>query len=318
MISVIVPVYNVEAYLSRCVDSIISQSFSDLEIILVDDGSTDASGEICDGYAANDSRVKVIHKANGGLSDARNAGIGIANGEYITFIDSDDFILPEYFSYLHKLIADANADMAVCQFIAVDENDRRLSSGGVEVDKTIKGNENCMAAFLADTAIDTTAWRKLYRTSLFTDSGIRYPVGRYHEDAFTTYLIIALCDTIAIGSQPLYAYRQRSGSIVNSYFSPKHFDLVQASLERYEFISKRYPKLSPSAANGIIYAANICAMRMAWAKADSTPYLPVLKPIYRQHLRSYMRSNSRTASKIFAIAARVNLRMLIATLRQFF
>ena len=120
MISVIVPVYNVEAYLDRCVASITSQDFNNLEIILVDDGSTDASAKMCDAYAAADTRIKVIHKQNGGLSDARNAGIDIAHGEYIAFIDSDDFILPGYFSYLHRLITQADADIAVCQLLSVD------------------------------------------------------------------------------------------------------------------------------------------------------------------------------------------------------
>lgn len=316
MISIILPVYNVLPFLDKCVESVISQSYRDLEIILVDDGSTDGSGERCDYYAKQDDRIKVIHKPNGGLSDARNAGIAIAQGEYITFIDSDDYILPDYIEYLYNRITRDNADMAVCQVTFVDEHDQELSVGGVSVDKVVNGNENCMKAFLTDTAIDTPAWRKLYRTSMFS-TGIHYPVGRYHEDVFTTYKLIALCETISVGSRPLYAYRQRPGSIVNSTFSPKHLDAITGNIERYTFISSRFPRLEPMAVKGILHAANICSMRIAKSKTDAQPYLSTLQPLYRKFLKSYLKSNCRTASKIFATAAWINLSLLIKIISRF-
>ena len=310
MISIIIPVYNVLPFLDKCVDSVISQHYRDLEIILVDDGSTDGSGERCDEYSKKDNRIKVIHKKNGGLSDARNAGIDVAQGDFITFIDSDDFILPDYIEYLYNLIEKNDAAMSVCQVTFVDENDKQLSTGGVAVDKVVSGNENCMKAFLTDTAIDTPAWRKLYRTSLFS-TGIRYPVGRYHEDVFTTYRLIAKCNRISIGSKPLYAYRQRTGSIVNSTFSPRHFDAIDGNLERYKFISSRFPLLEPMAVKGILHAANICSMRIAKSTTKADPYLLTLQPLYRKYLKTYLKSNCRIASKIFATLAYLNLSLLI-------
>lgn len=314
MISVIVPVYNVLEYLDRCISSIVCQSYENLEIILVDDGSTDGSGDICDSWGRRDPRIKVIHKVNGGLSDARNAGIDVASGEYISFIDSDDFVLKDYFQYLYDLIVSVNADMSVCQVINVDESDKTIHEPGLTVDKVIRGNTQCMDAFLSDASIDTTAWRKLYRKSLFSDSAIRYPVGRYHEDVFTTYKLVARCEVIIVGHRGLYAYRQRVGSIINSTFSPKHFDAVYGNIERYEFISNRYPELKSKASRGLIHSANICSMRMGMAKVSPEPYLPTMDLIYKTHLTSYLRSTARPASKIFAIAARINLRLLISAI----
>lgn len=310
MISVIIPVYNVKGYINKCLQSIVSQSYENLEIILIDDGSTDGSGEICDEWRIKDERIKVIHKNNGGLSDARNAGIDIANGEFIAFIDSDDYILPDYFSYLFDLATQNNADLSVCQLITVDEEDNYIGIGGKSVDTVIEGEVECMKAFLKDPAIDTTAWRKLYRKELF-DSGIRYPVGKYHEDVFTTYKIIALCKRIVIGSKPLYAYRQRAGSIQNSTFSSKHMDAITASKERYKFISQKYPILKNEASKGIIYGCNVCSMRIGRSHTNPSPYVEILQTLYRQYGINYITSNCRVKSKFFTLAAYLNVKWLI-------
>lgn len=307
LISVVVPVYNVENFIDKCIDSIEQQSYQNLDIILIDDGSTDNSGKICDEWASRDKRIKVIHKENGGLSDARNVGIEIAKGKYVTFIDSDDYILPGFIKYLYDLIENNNADISVCQLINVDENNFELSKGGNQIDIVVEGNQECMKEYLSGNAIDTVAWRKLYRSALFK-SGIRYPIGKYHEDVWTTYKLIASCDTIAIGSKALYAYRQRNGSIVNSSFSPKHMDAVYGAIERQKFIEKYYPKLKNLSSTGIIYASNICVMKMSKAKAkDIKSYLKLMQPLYRKYLYSYLRSNVRTASKLFALFASCNL-----------
>ena len=161
LISVIVPVYNVEKYLNKCVDSIIHQTFTNLEIILVDDGSTDKSGPFCEKYAALDQRVKVIHKTNGGLSDARNKGIEKATGDFVTFIDSDDFIELDMIEYLYRLLCQAEADISVCQRNEIEEGSNRKKAHLIVKYEIIVGNKNCMKAFFECPGIDTIAWGKL-------------------------------------------------------------------------------------------------------------------------------------------------------------
>ena len=166
LISIVIPVYKVEKYLERCILSIINQNYSNLEIILVDDGSPDDCGLICDNWAKIDNRIRVIHKENGGLSDARNAGIKIATGEFITFIDSDDYVLDNYIEYLLELIFKYNADIAICNFHQLfEETNRKVFVGG-KVEK-IFNSEEAIETMLYDRDFYTCAWGKLYRKSFF-------------------------------------------------------------------------------------------------------------------------------------------------------
>lgn len=319
LISVIVPVYNVKSFIKECIDSIACQTYRNLEIILIDDGSTDDSGDICDGYALKDIRIKVIHKKNGGLSDARNAGIEIATGDYIAFIDSDDYIYPEYFEYLYELISKNNADMSSCQPILVDESGNIMSTPLVEKDQhinTISGRENCMAEYVISNKINTTAWGNLYKTNLFKESGIRYPVGKYHEDVYTTYRIIDLCEKIVVGNRQLYAYRQRGGSIINSGFSEKHLDGIYGSIQRFEFISSKYPRLKRVASAGLVYSANMCLLRIAHSNAPIKKYRNLLKPIFRKYSYNFIRTpNVSFMSKCTAFMAFLNLNFACSLIR---
>ncbi|WP_455635074.1 glycosyltransferase family 2 protein [Parabacteroides sp.] len=316
MISVVIPVYNVEKYLNKCVSSITEQTYEDLEIILVDDGSTDDSSRLCDVWKQKDKRINVVHKHNGGLSDARNVGIEIASGEYISFIDSDDFISPDYFDYLFALMAGNDADISVCQRYEVDENDNIIKLGRKVSNRVIRGNESCMKVFLTDRSIDTPAWGKLYKRNLFKDSGIRYPVGRLHEDVFTTYKLIHLCSVVVTGSKALYAYRVRSGSIVNSNFSEKHLDTIYGRKELVRFISDNYPSLLRLATPGLIHSANICLIRIGKSGVDVTPYLSLIKPLYKDNIRDYLMSDCRFASKWFAMIAWINIPFLLLVIRK--
>lgn len=291
MISVIVPVYNVQSFLKDCVDSIINQTFKNMEIILVDDGSTDDCPFICDEYLKKDNRVKVIHKKNGGLSDARNAGIDIAAGEYITFIDSDDVLEDTMLAYLYELISNAKADMSVCQSMRIDEYGVPLNDKvPVKKDRIIVGNEECMHDFLAANDLGTVAWGKLYKRDLFED--IRYPVGKYHEDVFTTYRLVAKCNRIAIGYEQLYLYRERNQSITQQSFSKKHLDGIYGKLEQAEFIRKNYAHESESLlSSGIIYSANQCLRRIMLSDYRDKDTDVFLQQIYRQYTLSAMTSN---------------------------
>lgn len=318
MISIIIPVYNVERFLDKCIDSVISQSYQELEIILVDDGSTDASGQLCDKWAQSDSRIIVVHQFNQGLSMARNKGIEIATGDYITFIDSDDYILPEFCSYLLDLIIKNDADISVCQLINVDESNHKLHSHKKIDDYLIAGREACMDIFLTNNDIDTSAWRKLYRSQLFKSTGIRFPAGRYHEDVFTTYKVVSNCSRIIIGSKKLYAYRKRIGSIVNSTFSIKHLDSVYGKLERLEYIRKEFPKLQNKAIFGVIYSANDCLMKLiSTTSNDDNEAVSFLKSIYREFGKDYLRSKARFRSKLFAFMAYSNLSLFVRCMRVF-
>lgn len=245
LISVIVPVYNVEGYLRRCVDSILAQTYENLEIILVDDGATDLSGAICDEYAARDARIRVIHKPNGGLSSARNAGIDIASGDYLAFVDSDDWIDPEMYSYLMGLIHKYDVKLAYTGRFDVEEATGERTVGLCpEREEKIPAQELVKRIFLWDN-VDSAAWDKLYHRSLF--ARYRYPEGKICEDVPVTYRLILETDYVAVGNKPMYHYYHRAGSITKSKVSEKSFHFSQHTAAVYEDIRKNYPELAPRA-----------------------------------------------------------------------
>lgn len=228
IISVIVPVYKVEPYLHQCVDSILAQTFTDFELILVDDGSPDNCGKICDTYAEQDPRVRVIHQENGGLSAARNAGIDAANGAYLTFIDSDDMISETYLKNLYCAIMDGDFDIAICDMQSFEaESEIKSPNVCTEMHSTLMtGREACLSIYHMDGKVPIMAWGKLYRANLFRD--VRYPVGLIHEDDATTPKLLFRSDRISVISKKLYYYRIRSDSITGRPFSAKRFDCVKA------------------------------------------------------------------------------------------
>lgn len=237
LISVIVPIYNVEKYLTKCIESIINQTYENLEIILVDDGSPDNCPIICDEYAKRDSRVKVIHKKNGGLSDARNAGLDIATGEYIMFIDSDDFVEIDMMESMMNNMIDNNVDLVVCNIKYIYDNSEKVKYN--QKDKVLDKYE-AMQEYIKDGIVQAVAWNKLYKRNLI--NGMRYKVGKINEDEFFTYKIVDRINKIYYNSKPFYNYVQRNTSIMGLY-SIKRLDAVEASYERLNFIKERYPEL---------------------------------------------------------------------------
>lgn len=224
LITVIVPVYNVEKYLEKCVKSIINQDYKSIEILLVDDGSTDSSGTMCDSYALQDSRIKVIHKRNGGLSDARNVAIDVMKGEFVTYIDSDDYIELDYISYLYKLIVENGADVSVCNFKYVNEVGRIInnpSDTGKVSKYTVK---EALSLMLEGKELNTSASMKLYKSKLFED--IRYPKGKLYEDVATTYKTFLKSQIIVYGDRALYIYLCRNGSITKQKFTERRLDAI--------------------------------------------------------------------------------------------
>ena len=229
LVSVIIPVYKVEQYLHECVDSVLAQTYANIEVILVDDGSPDGCSAICDEYAAKDCRVRVIHKENGGLSDARNAGMKIAYGEYWAFVDSDDVVHPQMIeSLMEPILADSNLKLSTCGF--------RRFSNDTELDFSKAEFQSAQRLSLTEFMhIDCwmTAWGKIYHKTLF--DGIVYPKGRFHEDEFVTYKLIYRAEKIVFSSDMLYLYRQREGSIMSNFSKKRAVDSFEAYSERIAF-----------------------------------------------------------------------------------
>lgn len=233
IISIIIPVYKVEDYIHRCIDSVLIQTYNNIEIILVDDGSPDRCGEICESYAERDKRIKVIHKKNGGLSDARNAGMNIAIGKYITFIDSDDWIVDDYIERLYNLLIIKGADISACNFIRTETEALELSNiqNTIYEFSNIQALENLCGEFYEQL---TVSWGKLYKTELFNE--IWFPVGKIHEDEFTTYKVLYNADKIVYTTEPLLYYWQRPDSIMGTGFKLNNrLHAIEALQERVSF-----------------------------------------------------------------------------------
>jgi glycosyltransferase involved in cell wall biosynthesis len=249
LVSVIVPVFNVKPYLESCIDSILSQTYENIEIILVNDGSNDGSELICNKYSEFDDRIKLINKNNGGLSDARNTGIYAAKGDYICFIDSDDYVHPMFVELLLKDLLEKNSDISVCNFYRVDVK------GAVEEDKKIKSAlfnniEAMRDILLPNSFCEVMTWNKIYKKEIFTANKIIFPLGKIHEDNFTTYKLMYHSNLISFINVPLYYYRQRQDSIMNQPFSPKRLDAIMATDDMYLWIkNNKIPLLKVAGAN---------------------------------------------------------------------
>ena len=307
LITIVVPVYNVERYLSACIESILLQTYRNLQILLVNDGSTDSCPQICDEYALKDKRIEVIHKSNGGLSDARNFGIEHARGQYISFVDSDDVIASDMVEYLYRLLKRNHADISVCQPLRITDNGDSIDvEKNIFKDFVVSGNLVCFHEFMSRQHIGTIACGKLYKIDLFKD--VRYPNGRYHEDVFTTYKLIALSDSIAVGGEKKYVYRIRKSSITQSSFSPKHLDAVIAKEELADFIMKHYPKEQNYAKIGIVYSATQCVFRMGCSHCYDKRYTHFLQLRFRAHEGTFLRHGKcKISTKIISVFSFLNV-----------
>ena len=258
LISVIVPVFNVEAYLNKCISSIVNQTYSNLEIILVDDGSPDNCPAICDAWATKDNRIKVIHKKNGGLSDARNAGMAIAVGELLGFVDSDDWIEPDMYQLLYENLVGNDCDMSACG-VQMDWEDGTPSRMLTKDGTCVLGSEDAMRAIIEESWLKQPVWYKLYKTTLVKD--ILFPVGKYHEDVFWSYQAVGRANKMCVFDQPCYHYIQRSGSIMGESYSLKRLDSLEAKVMRVEYMQEHMPSLL-SLAKIDLWFSCIYAMQM--------------------------------------------------------
>lgn len=240
LISIIVPVYKVESYLDRCIKSIISQSYQNLEIILVDDGSPDQCPHMCDMWAQKDERIKVVHKQNGGLSDARNTGIHVASGTVIGFVDSDDWLEKDFCKMLLTIMNANKCDIVACKYrkrYFQDEIFEIKETGSI----TILDRNQSMSALIEDDQVQQVVWNKLYRKELI--EGITFAVGKCHEDEFWSYQVIGASEHLGIVDYMGYNYYQRSDSIMGSDFSIKRLDAIEAKLQRQKYLERNFPML---------------------------------------------------------------------------
>lgn len=263
-ISIVIPVYNVEKYLEKCIESVINQTYNNLEIILVDDGSPDNCGSICDEYSKKDGRIKVIHQFNGGLSNARNTGIRNATGSYITFIDSDDYVDNSYVEVLYRNILQHNSDMSIGTHKVIYDNS--------VIDKATHDEfqgkpEEILKRMLYDQDVDVSAWGKLYKIELFRN--IEFPEGRLYEDAATTYKLIDTCRIVSVKSESLYNYTIRKNSISQCEFSQKKMDLITSTREMTDYIKEKYPNLEKACRRRLMYAYLSTLSQLVNAKCDN-------------------------------------------------
>lgn len=235
MISVIVPVYNVEKYLDRCVESVLNQTYKDFELLLVDDGSPDECPRLCDEWAKKDERIKVFHKSNGGLSSARNYGLDRAKGDYIAFVDSDDFVHPDYLNLLYSALTQADADVAICDYINFKENDVI----NYEKEKTEAFEEyNNIAIFQKYEEVDlVVAWNKLYKKNIFAN--VRFPIGKIHEDEGTHYKCLYQSKKTVVIKNVLYYYFFNDNGISKRPFSLSNLAKIEFVIEKAGFFKEK-------------------------------------------------------------------------------
>ena len=254
LISVIVPVYNVESYLNQCIESVVHQTYSSLEIILVNDGSTDSSPDICEKWRGLDNRIKLIHKKNGGLSSARNAALDITNAPYVTFVDSDDYIHPRMIEFLYKKLIELDADFSFCGFEKTYE-DLSEFPDKIGNDATQKLNRRGLFAGLyGDKRINyVCVCGKLYKRNIF--DGLRFIEGRINEDEAIAHEIISRVDSAAVSYSPLYYYRQTQSSITRGKYRLKNLDCFYAKEERLDYFIKHNSEFELDARKDIFWTA---------------------------------------------------------------
>lgn len=285
-ISIVVPVYNVEKYLEKCLDSIIKQTFIDVEILLIDDGSTDNSLKICKNYAEKDDRIRVIHQINQGLSAARNTGIENAKGKYIGFIDSDDYIDEDMYEYLYNQITNQDADIAVCGIY--NEYADIIRRAYPQDEYIVATQKEAMSMVLEANKISVNAVNKLYKREIFKD--LRYPVGKLSEDAHLILEILLQANRIVISTTPKYHYVHRENSITTAPYTQKDLSVIEAYVNNKKLIEKYYPDLLEVAEFRCFFAYFYVLDKMALTKKFKDKET-------RKKLIKYVRANKSSLKK---------------------
>ncbi|MBE5740947.1 MAG: glycosyltransferase [Clostridiales bacterium] len=270
-VSVIVPVYKVEKYLDKCVESVVNQTYKNLEIILVDDGSPDKCPQMCDEWAKKDERIKVVHKQNGGLSSARNAGIEIAKGEFLMFVDSDDTINPQMIEILIRIQSETSSDITMCSWKKVhDINNPKNKTYDVEklVCVVYENDEVFALLYNKKVPLIMAAWAKIYKRNLFTD--VRYPEGKIHEDEAVIHEILNNCKKLSFIDYPMYNNTQRRDSITATTFNVKRLVMLEIMKGRIDFMEKNKPQFIDSAIHHYVKILILYYHYVKWAKMSQS------------------------------------------------
>lgn len=304
LISVVVPIYNVEQYLPACIESILRQTYKCIEIILVDDGATDTCSQICDLYSMKDSRIKVIHKKNGGLSDARNVGMNLAKGKYITFVDSDDLLDCKFIEDLLNAMIVNRADITFCDYCKIDENCMSKTDTGRGNILNFSNIECLEKLYIPKRhGFEFVAWGKLYKLDLFKNNKIIYPKGKIHEDTFTTYKLCYYANRVAFVDAPRYFYRIRSGSIMSSKFNKTRLHKLEAAKEACSFfLEKGESNLLKLAFNDFLHStlSIYCEMYYGLDKREFRKLKYELISVFKRTLEEYVdKVNIEKRKKIF-------------------
>ena len=249
LVSIIIPAYNVDKYIDSCIRSVVGQTYEHLEIIIVNDGSTDNTGNIIKEWQSKDSRILVINQSNGGMSKARNSGLQVATGDYISFVDSDDIICSTMIDELVKNLENTKSDISVCSFKKIYNELFILPEN--KNDCEIFDREQCLSLVINDKLLGQMVWNKLYISKYVKN--IKFLDGKYHEDIFWTYEALGAVNKICYTSMVLYGYRQRPGSVMNSPYSYNRLDAVEAVKSRYMFVKEKFPKLKISALQSFLF-----------------------------------------------------------------
>lgn len=279
LISVIVPVYKVEPYLDKCISSIANQTYTNMEIILVDDGSPDNCPAMCDAWAEKDNRIRVIHQKNQGGGAARNAGLDFASGGLIAFVDSDDYIAPDMYAHLYELLK-AGADIAECSYVEVAGDDAIFACGYETRSYTA---QEAMAENIRDRVFRQLIWNKLYRRQMV--DGVRFPTSKKIDDEFFTYRVLGNANTLIHSTKVCYAYRQQPESVMHSMPISKRIQAVEAKTQRHTYIKNHFPELTDLSARDLwftcIYQGQL-ALR-ALDKAEAEKILAYFENIMEMH-----------------------------------
>lgn len=317
-ISIIVPVYNAEMYIGNCLDSILEQTFTNFEVIVVNDGSSDKTGYICDEYAQNDSRVKVIHKSYGGVSTARNAGINIAQGDFLGFVDGDDCIDKNMYSELYKLCMETNSDISICKL------GRKIDGKLINEDKQEflleMDNVEAMRQLFKGVYYRFSLCDKLFNKTCFAN--IQLPEGRIHEDLSTTYKLFANCNKAVYSSYVGYIYIKRDNSILTSRFNQKRLEAFIAWDEILSFINEKYPQLFNEVVLCFVYWSvdNVFyILNQVENKEDKKRYLFSIQQYIKKYYKNIIKNTSLSLKYkylIFLLSCNIDLLLISCYLKK--
>lgn len=299
LVSIIVPVYQVERYLDRCVKSIVAQTYRNLEVILVDDGSPDRCGEMCDRYAEKYANIQVIHQENQGLSVARNHAVPVSKGEYITFVDSDDYITPDYVEYLVRLAQTYHADVSAGGFVYQYEN-RPQATPRDETKAGFCATEEALSQMNYGKDFSVFAWGKLYKRKLV--EAHPYPAGKLYEDVATTYKIVGDSSGIAYGNKQIYYWLQRAGSTTRGGFSEKQLDGLEAVERQLDYIAQNFAAALP-AAKYRHTAKAVELMSVCFASGGDKKVFQILKTHMDQYSKEVLKDKAAKKSMKLRIVA---------------